>query len=292
MVILKPLLAIFDYADVLVANMIIQTLLIILAILGLSKSRKNYVAVPFAVAVISIMPISMAISLQLCDVFYIALIGANLIIWKHKQIRNERMYILFLLLGMFTSYFDFLTYPFVSLGVPLVIFLSYLDNEKLTNQFFYIILCSIQWCIGYVGMWSGKWILGSVLVPEGGSLKVALESISYRGSNISSDHQVLTVFDVILENMFVYLRWPTIVLIGGVTVYLSWKIIKGNVITKHKLSEVFPYLLICIYPVFWYMISKNHSYEHSFMAYRELTIATFAGLCMLAKLGAICEEGK
>lgn len=196
------------------------------------------------------------------------------------------MYVLFLLAGMATSYFDFLTYPFVSLGLPLIVFLSYLDCEKLTRKFFYIILCSAQWCIGYVGMWAGKWILGSILVPEGGSLTVAISSILYRGSNMSSDDQtVLTVFNVTLENLYVYLRWPVMILIGTTFIYLIWKIIKNKNFVKNRLLLVTPYLLICTYPFIWYMIAKNHSYEHSFMAYRELAIATFAGLCMLAEVG-------
>lgn len=290
LVILKPLLMIFDYADVLVINIIIQTLLAVLIILGLCKSGKDYVVIPFVAAIISIMPVSMAVCLQLCDIYYIALAGTALIVWGHKKIRSERMYLLFLLLGMSTSYFDFLTYPFVSLGIPLVVFLVYLDKEKLINKFFYIILCSAQWCVGYVGMWAGKWILGSILVPEGGSFKVAIKQIIYRGSNRSSDNQKLTVFSVTLENLFVYLKWPVMILIGAVMIYLLYKIIKGKNVVKNRALSAVPYLLICIYPLVWYMIAKNHSYEHSFMAYRELVIATFAGLCMLAEIGFADRE--
>lgn len=242
--------------------------------------------IPFTVAVLSMMPISMAISLQLCDIYYITLISTAVVVWKHDKIRNERMYVLFLLIGMVTSYFDFLTYPFVSLGIPLVVFLAYLDYEKLVKRFFYIILCSAQWCIGYVGMWAGKWILGSILVPESGSLTAATRSILYRGSNMSSDGQTrLTVFNVTLENLYVYLKWPVMILIGTTIIYLLWKGIKNKKSAKDRLLLVTPYLLICIYPCIWYMIAKNHSYEHSFMAYRELSIATFAGLCMLAEAG-------
>ena len=283
--VLKPLLLIFDYADILVINIILQTLLAALIIAGLYKTGKKYVILPFLTAVLSMMPITAALCLQLCDVFYIALSVSALIIWKRERIRDERMYLLFLLSGMMTSYFDFLTYPFVSLGVPLVIFLAYLDKYRPEKRIFYTIVCSAEWCVGYAGMWAGKWILGSILIPEGGALKVAIEAIQYRGSNLSSDNVHLTVFNVLLKNMYVYLRWPVMLLMGAAAVYLAGRIFWSRCLTGRKLYMLIPYAMVCLYPVAWYMIAKNHSYEHAFMAYRELIIAAFAGLCMLAEAG-------
>lgn len=282
-VILKPLLMIFNYSDILVINMILQTLLGALIILGLYKTGKRYVILPFLTSVLSMMPITAAICLQLCDIYYIALTGAALIVWKREKIKDEGMYLLFLVLGMATSYFDFLTYPFVSLGVPLVIFLAYLNQYSPAKRFFYTVLCSGQWCVGYLGMWAGKWILGSILIPEGGALKVAIDSIRYRGSNLSSDNVRLTVLNVVLKNMYVYLRWPVMLLIGGTALYLIRRIILSKSLSGNKLSMLAPYAMVCLYPVAWYMISKNHSYEHAFMTYRELIITTFAGLCLLAE---------
>ena len=85
--VLKPLLLIFDYADILVINIILQTLLAALIIAGLYKTGKKYVILPFLTAVLSMMPITAALCLQLCDVFYIALSVSALIIWKRERIR-------------------------------------------------------------------------------------------------------------------------------------------------------------------------------------------------------------
>lgn len=280
-IILKPLLLVFDHGDILIINMLLQTLLAVLVAVGLYKTGKQYVILPFMTAVLSIMPMTIAVCLQFCDVYYIALAGAALIVWKHEKIRKERMYLLFLLLGMATSYFDFLTYPFVSLGIPVVLLLVYLNDESLPKRLFYQVQCSIVWCVGYIGMWSGKWILGSILMPEAGSLSEALNSIAYRGSD-KAEGMTLTVFDVLLKNMYVYLKWPVILLIATVAVYFIWQSISHRCLNKAGAMNCIPYILVCIYPIAWYMISKNHSYEHAFMAYRELAIATFSGLCMLA----------
>ncbi len=285
-VILKPLLLIFDYSDILVINMILQTLLAALIVLGMYKTGKKYVILPFLAAVLSMMPITAAVCLQLCDIYYIALAGAALIVWRREKIGEDRMGMVFLLLGMATSYFDFLTYPLVSLGLPLVIFLAYLDKASLIKRIFYTGLCSIKWCVGYLGMWAGKWILGSILLPESGSLEAAIGAIRYRGSNLSSDNERLTVLSVLLKNMIVYLRWPVMLLIGGAALYLISRIILCKGLLKKNISRMLPYAIVCLYPPVWYMLAKNHSYEHAFMAYRELIITTFAGLCMLAEAGS------
>lgn len=286
-VVLKVLLLLFDYSDILVINIIIQFLLMILIIVGLCRHEKQYMVIPFFTAVISIMPFVIAVCLQYSDVFYIALAGSLLIVWQYENIRKERMYIIFLLLGMLTSYFDFLTYPFVSLGIPLVFLLTYLEDETLVRKIFYMAQNSILWCLGYAGMWAGKWILGSILSPESGSMHEALSSISYRGSNIT-DEGVVNVFDVLMKNLYVYLKWPIILLIGLSVIYFIFQIIRKKKFNRFNLLPCIPYLLVCLYPIAWYMIAKNHSYEHAFMAYRELSIATFAGVSMLAVLG----EGK
>lgn len=280
-VVLKLLLLIFDHSDILMINMILQTLLTILIVAGLYRTGKQFAILPFMIAVLSIMPMTIAICLQFCDVYYIALAGAALIVWKHEKIGNERMYLLFLLLGMATSYFDFLTYPFVSLGIPIVLLLAYLSGEKLSKQLFYQIQCSILWCVGYGGMWSGKWILGSILMPEAGSLSEALNSIAYRGSD-RAEGMKITIIDVLLKNIYIYLKWPIIILFAAAVLYFVYRIISRRCLNKKTFIYCIPYLLVCAYPLAWYMITKNHSYEHAFMAYRELAIATFSGLCMLA----------
>ena len=281
---LKLLLLWFDHADILVINMILQTLLMISVVIGLYQAGKKHIILPFLVALLSIMPMVIAICLQYNDVYYITMLGSCFIIWKFDKIKAERMYLLFLILGMATSYFDFLTYPFVSLGIPLVLFLIFVNKEKLSKQLFYTIQCSALWCIGYLGMWSGKWILASILMPEKDMIGRALISIKYRSSSYAGGMSV-NVFDVLLENLFVYLKWPTILLIGITGIYLLIKIFKSKSINKHVVATCIIYIFICLYPVAWYMIAKNHSYEHSFMTYRELAITTFSGLCMLAELG-------
>lgn len=141
-VVLKLLLLVFDYADILMINLMLQTILAVFIVVGLYRTQKDYVILPFLVAVLTIMPMTIGVCLQFCDIYYILLIGSAYIVWKKDKIKTGKMYLVFLILGMCTSYFDFLTYPLLSLGIPLVIALAYIDFDGI-NKKSYIQLCIV-----------------------------------------------------------------------------------------------------------------------------------------------------
>ncbi len=270
-----------------------QTLLAVLVVMGLCKTGKEYAAVPFMVSVITMMPIATGMSLQLSDIYYITVLGSLWLIKRYRKKQEnvnarkmliKQEHLVFLILGMLTSYFDFLTYPFVSLGIPLVVSIMYTDREEWLKRVVLMTKNSGAWCVGYLGMWAGKWILGSILLPESGSLDMAIKSIKYRGSNVAGG-MTITVIDVVLKNLFVYLRRPTILLIVISGIYFIYKIVKKKYWLKNQLLSCIPYFFICLYPAAWYFIAQNHSFEHAFMTYRELAITTFAGLVLLAEVG-------
>lgn len=235
-VLLKILLLRFDYSDILVGNVFLQMLLIVLIVSGLCRTEKQYFIVPYTAAVLSMMPMTIALCIQYCAVFYITLIGSAVIVWKSKDIGTTKMYLLFLLLGMMTSYFDFLTYPLVSLGIPLITALIYAENDKTLMRIFFIIKNSFAWWVGYLGMWGGKWVLGSVLCPESGSLEVAIGSIRYRGSNMA-EGMAISTFDVLLKNMFIFLRLPVILMLGIACFFFILKSIRNRTLRREKIIQ-------------------------------------------------------
>lgn len=287
-VFLKLLLLVFDYGDILAINMILHSLLVLLIIMGLYRNGKKYMILPFLAAIISMMPIAISLCLQYASIFYIMLVGTAVIVWKYDRIRLDRMYLLFLVLGMVTSYVDFLTYPLVTLGVPLVVLMVYSNREKLRTRLFYLIQISAVWCVGYGGMWAGKWILGSILMPGSNTINEALRAIAYRGSNSSSQGMV-TAMDAWIKNLFIYLKWPVFLLFLGICCYLLVKIISNRNLHIKKLADSIPYIILCVYPYAWYVVATNHSYEHTF-TYRILVITAFSVLTMLSLLAYKEEE--
>lgn len=280
---LKPLLYFFEYNDILMFNFILQTMLIVWVVIGMVKKKKEYLIIPFMISILSMAaPLATAINLQNSDILYLALLGSGIIIWGNDKIIENKGYFIFLVLGMMTSYFDFLTYPLVSLGIPLVVYIACVNTNKVFETVVKTIVNSIGWGIGYVGMWIGKGLLGSILYPDSRALETGIEHFFMRSSNSVSSGQVSFV-DVTINNLYIYLSWPMIVIFLIVVIYAFIKIIKRRNWKRDTIVRMVPYIVVLIYPFAWYFILKNHSYIHPFV-YRNLAIATFAGLTALFSL--------
>lgn len=68
---------------------------------------------------------------------------------------------------MATSYFDFLTYPVASLGMPLIVWLLLHREENARARLARCCSCGLCWAFGYAGMWAGKWALALLYGSEG-----------------------------------------------------------------------------------------------------------------------------
>ena len=142
-------------------------------------------------------------------------------------------------------------------------------------QIYHTIISSILWGLGYIGFWSMKWVLASVISKENIILD-AVKDIIYRSGNTNLVGENISFFDVIMKNLEPLDHLPFILLII-VTVAL---IIAKNTMSFRKIKGYYaiPYLLVMLYPFAWYFFTKNHSFIHNHFTYRELSISIFA-LC-------------
>ena len=67
-----------------------------------------------------------------------------------------------MILGMAVSFLDFLTYPVLALGIPLVMYVIVRQEAGILK----IIGLSCSWAAGYIGFWSLKWILGAIFAGK------------------------------------------------------------------------------------------------------------------------------
>ena len=303
-VILKPLLYLFDYKVVLIVNCISQIGLALADVALLIKRKKGFFIIPFLVFLGTVSLPTTSICLQFSNVMYITLISILVLLLLYEKINDCGKYIyLFLVNGMLLGYFDILTYPLTALGIPLVLYISiYENNFKCALK--KIVCFSTAWFFGYVGMWSSKWGLATLLTGQN-VIKNALDSVSYRmnakinmnNNSISSDESMLnsdinqgwisefTYKDVIIRNLYGMFN---IVIISVMFVLLTifvWRIIDGGFkIARNILYVSVPFLLISVFPFIWYRFTENHSYSHYFFTYRILSITLFAILCMFIKI--------
>ena len=116
---------------------------------------------------------------------------------------------LFFACGMCINFMDFLTYPIVTLGVPLIalLLLSLKDDRvNFLTGLRKIIICSVLWTAGYAVSWTTKWILASVVLKK----NVLLDAAGQAAFRIAGDAEQAANHREALRANFSnlnYLKW-------------------------------------------------------------------------------------
>lgn len=132
-VLMRPLLCFFTYSDIRHINMILQMLLVFGFVCLLAGTKERVFILPFVGVYLFLSPVSLCSSLQYSPCFYIMMLMLYaLLIGKEKMTDTRRNY-LFVVSGILTAYFDLLTYPFITLGVPLIASLAF-DVKRWMDQ--------------------------------------------------------------------------------------------------------------------------------------------------------------
>ena len=280
LVILKPLLMIFTYQDLIYLNMVLCVLLMAWLLIEFYKYSQAKYLVPYVSIVILSVPISIILCLDLSVCFYIAAI-ATLLILKEKRLQYDYC---FLLIGIITSFMDYLTWPLITLGLPLTAVLITQKDTTIKNDIGTILKLSLCWGIGYIGMWSGKWIVASLVLDDNIILD-AVREIALRTGN-GNEETAVSVADAISSNISVFEKKTTLLILVIISLWILKAVMKyfkyGNCTELLKL--MLPYMIIASMPFVWYFATKNHSSIHYWMTWRILLVPVFAIMCGVAKL--------
>ena len=285
LVVLKPLTMIFDIANIRLLNMLLQMIIVayLTSVLG-STYGKGY-GLSLFLSYLLLNPVSLSMSFQYSSMFYVTSLISIFLLKKIKLcMTDQNVLYLFLMSGILTAFFDLLTYPLASLGIPLVIFLIALNHEhKLKELNFAVkntIFPTIFWGFGYAGMYIGKWLLAWQMTGYNVVVN-ALSQLTYRMSHHTNVHEGNKIFGpikTILNNFQVVFHEPIVIVLGIALLVSLWKLYKITSSTKIHNYCILQYSLsiVMLYPLFWYSVFCNHTFLHSVFTYRALSVFTFA----------------
>ena len=273
LIFLKPLFSLFSYGQIRVVNTVVQILLLLLALFLMWKREAKRLIAPFVLVWAVLIPKDTAALFQYSDMFYLYVIGSIVVLAFYEKFKGTNaLGYTFLLLGIATSYFDYLTYPLVSLAIPLCVclFLSRYATVKAGVK--QIVLLSAMWAVGYAGMWACKWLLVS-LFTSGSTMGIVSDKLKAWTSQTSDLGDHITFFDTVSRTFGCILPNPAFWACAAYTVVLA--IVSAVKKTYRRENLVF-FGLLALYPFLWFAVISSHSYSHYWFTHKELVVFLFA----------------
>lgn len=296
------LLLFFDYSGIRAVNMFVQFLLTVTCFVWLERKKLSQYSIALATAVLVIVPAAAACCLLYSFNYYIILVSLLCMLRFHDRIRSRLGYsVFFMVIGMATSYFDLLSYPIATLGIPLTMFLILEQNSTppISNKMAIqrVFGFSILWGVGYAGMWVSKWAVGSLILRRslfGDAIRQAFLRASHTDGLGAISSEKIGYLLTMGANGWNLFKGPYLILFAAATlVYclkIRWAAVKKNFLIG--MIQTIPYLLIVFMPFVWWYLLMNHSYLHNHFTYRGLAVSAFAGLCGLYRLHNLPEAGE
>ena len=280
-VIIKPLLLIFSYKEILIFLSVILTILIILITYQLFKRDKLF-AIIFLLANILVKVYVTFFCLEYIYMFLLSYI-LTLISFKFINAKEEKIYCLFIVGGVLANFFDFLTTETLVFTLPFLViyYFRYKDNKVTKKTFYFFIKSLIAFLLSYSIMWILKWLILVIFFNQNPS-SFLNNHLLERGINKSTF--TLGIFDSIMINIiqvipFCYLDKVFIIIVSIIyTIFLTYNFIKRK-FTLYELILV----LISLVPILRYLVLFNHSYDHFFFTYRALLPSIIVSLLLFCQ---------
>lgn len=206
-------------------------------------------------------------SMQFFPMLALTVIGSLLVI---KQDTAKGFGLLFFIIGSLTCYFDLLTTPLLTLGIPLAVMLSLKPNEGflLKKGFVECIQLILLWGLGFALTFVTKWALASLILGQN------IFADAYEVSLYRMEADEFTRWDAVMRNLSM-LNWWIVCIVAIVLLIIS--LIKYR---SFNFKKAILFLIIALMPYVWYFILSNHSYLHWWFTFR-LQAVTIACLMMI-----------
>ena len=249
--------------------------------------RKAYVpAAGFGVGLIGVGCWFIPLSLEYTWVFLILFAQLHLVLLPSFPKDWGRRGLFFLISGMVTNYFDFLTCETLTLLLPLLLLL-WLDRKREAPGVKALLKIILAWAVGYGGMYLAKWALAGLVMGEN-PLPYVTGHVGERlvGSvaNMNLFQEALGALSRNVQYLFPMDYGHIGGLLGAGLVILAAYV--GYVHHRKGFSkrQVLLYAALGLVPYVRFLALINHSYLHGFFTYRAQLATLFALVLILGEL--------
>ncbi len=227
--------------------------------------------------------------------------AATIFLITNKSVHKaEYAQLTFLVIGMLTAFFDFLTAETLTFTVPFAIyFLTVAENgaqsKNKKKQWGLFLKSGIAWFCGYGGMFAVKWILATLLLGKDAAGDAILSASERIGGeipitaveNVQSFNQIELMKGILVRNLGC-LYWGGngmqtstvwyITLGVALVLFVIWYMLRKE---KKNNGNTGILLLLAALPYVRMMLILNHSYLHYFFTYRAQMITVMIVLYLI-----------
>ena len=292
-VLLRPLTVVFQVQELRYLGMLTFHLLFFWSAWLMAKKTKPLYAMFYVLTVASGYVVFLPVCFQFLTTFLVLFVSLIVLLRrydKNKPLPAVKWMLYFFVVGMVENFFDFLTYPILTLGIPLVLLLWLRVRDEQADfrgNFWFMFKASLTWFFGYALTWISKWLLSAAILGVRYFWRT-MSVVQYRLEG--SEEEPLDRIGTIQRNLKAWLNvqdggvisWSKIALLILIVavVLIIWRKLKD----WKTVGAYLPILFVAAYPYIWYLVMSNHSQIHYWYTYRAQLVALFAGLVFLASI--------
>ncbi|OUP22418.1 hypothetical protein B5F29_01360 [Lachnoclostridium sp. An196] len=297
-VLLRPLTVVFQVQELRYLGMLTFHLLFFWSAWLMAKKTKPLYAMFYVLTVASGYVVFLPVCFQFLTTFLVLFVSLIVLLRrydKNKPLPAVKWMLYFFVVGMVENFFDFLTYPILTLGIPLVLLLWLRVRDEqadFRSNFWFMFKASLTWFFGYALTWISKWLLSAAILGVRYFWRT-MSVVQYRLEG--SEEEPLDRIGTIERNIKAWLNVQDGGVISSSKIIILLLLVAVVLIFWRKLKDwktvgaYLPILFVVLYPYIWYLVMSNHSQIHYWYTYRAQLVALFAGLVFLA---AILRERK
>lgn len=299
-VFLRPLCLLGSYINIRYINMFVFFTILSVVLILLKEQFGWKISLLLLITLLSTYSFIVPMSLQFSGVYYVFLLSIIGIILYYKKNRNipAHLYIVFLVIGSITNFIDLLTFPLLTLGMPLIVLCITILEKKLNKSILPVIIqSSLSWGIGYGVTWISKWVIATIILKTN-IISDAIENAKFRSFGDMGETP-LNRLNMLISNIRNYMPSQSLkvglyVIIVLIMVWLIFMIFAHKKFNDIKMA--FPLIIVIMMPFAWFLVMANHSQVHHWFTYRIQMITMFALLYFLAycidftKLKSLCKR--
>ena len=263
----RPFFMLMDYATLRFVLFIVSSILLLLLVCVYYQKAGWAKTLALSAGFLLTYGIVTQFSMQFFPVLAITVIGSLLVI---KGDASKGFGLLFFILGSLTCYFDLLTTPLMTLGIPLAVMLSLQPAAgfSLKKGLIEIGKLVLLWGLGFALTFVTKWALATLILGQN------IFADAYNVGLYRMEADEFTRWDAVVKN-YEMLNWWIV----GIAIL---SLIVFSVLWREKINykKAVLFLFIGLAPYVWYFILSNHSYLHCWFTFR-LQAVTVACLMLM-----------